>query len=97
MPKTKADQPPQDDQDAASGTEGTPPVTEETQSAGDTSEAGATPRRVLKYSTPEELADGRIRIRASDGKGNTLTVSAEDKVKAQASLRAGFKALHGDD
>ncbi|WP_412027017.1 hypothetical protein [Deinococcus yunweiensis] len=97
MPKDKTDQPSQDDPAATPGTGGTPPDPKTPPPTDDTLEAGTTPRRTLRYSEPREMGDGRIRLRASDGQGNTLTVTAEDKAKAQASLRAGFKALHSED
>lgn len=50
----------------------------------------------LTYGQPEELGDGNIRLRASDGHGNTMTVIAASKEKAQAALRGAFKALTGE-
>lgn len=44
------------------------------------------------------MGDGRWFYRATDGQGNSMTVALDDdsKPKAQAALRAAFKALTGD-
>ena len=47
---------------------------------------------------PVQMGDGRWFYRATDGQGNSMTVALDDdsKPKAQAALRAAFKALTGD-
>lgn len=48
----------------------------------------------LTYSDSETVEDG-VRVQATDGQGNHLTVTAETREKAQAALRAAFKTLTG--
>lgn len=54
---------------------------------------GDTPTYTLTYSDPVQIAEKLVRVTASDGQGNTLVVDAETADKAQAALRAAFKAL----
>ena len=49
----------------------------------------------LSYAEPVEV-DGGLRLSATDGRGNSLSVTAADKPKAQAALRAAFKTLNGE-
>lgn len=60
-------------------------------------EAEATPppaeTDTLTYADPVQVSEGLVRVTASDGHGNAMTVDAETKGKAQAALRAAFKTL----
>ncbi len=48
----------------------------------------------LTYGESVEV-EGGVRVQATDGQGNYLTVDAETREKAQAVLRAAFKSLTG--
>ncbi len=48
----------------------------------------------LTYGESVEV-EGGVRVQATDGQGNYLTVTAETREKAQAALRAAFKSLTG--
>lgn len=44
----------------------------------------------LTYGEPVKVEDG-VRVSASDGEGNTLSITADSAEKAKAGLRTAFK------
>ena len=86
-PKTAADP-------AETGpTEGTPATPDATEPDAAEGTPAPTEGSALTYADPVELGEGLVRVTATDGQGNAMTVDAENKSKAQAALRAAFKAL----
>ncbi|SMB85783.1 hypothetical protein [Deinococcus hopiensis] len=49
-------------------------------------------RSALTYSEPVKV-EGGVKVRASDGKGNSLSVVAKDEKEAKAALLAQYKNL----
>ncbi len=54
----------------------------------------AAPSTPLTYGESVEV-EGGVRVQATDGQGNHLTVDAETREKAQAALRGAFQYLKG--
>ena len=58
----------------------------------DTTATTTDTKTTLTYSDPEKV-EGGVKVRVSDGKGNSLAVTAKDEKEAKAALLAEYKKL----